>query len=100
FPYTTLFRSAGDTVRIWVPGCATGEEVYSIAILLKEAMEKRGARPKIQIFGTDIDETAVAAARAARYAKTTGVPPERLERWFVGEGDEFCPIREIREMCV
>jgi len=94
-------KGAEDPVRIWVAGCATGEEVYSIAILLREAIERHGAAPKVQIFGTDIDDAAVAIARAARYRKTmAGVSPERLERWFAGEGDEYCPVKEIREMCV
>ncbi|MHB8816445.1 MAG: chemotaxis protein CheB, partial [Steroidobacteraceae bacterium] len=75
-------KGADDHVRIWVPGCATGEEVYSIAILVKEAMERRRQVPKVQIFGTDIDAEAVAVARQGRYRKTTGVAIERLKRWF------------------
>lgn len=94
-------KGADDQVRIWVPGCATGEEVYSIAILLREAMERQGAALKVQIFGTDIDAAAVAIARAARYRKTmAGVSPERVERWFGEDGDEYCPVKVIRDMCV
>src|SRR6185312_15656438 len=94
-------KGAEDPVRIWVAGCATGEEVYSIAILLREAIERHGVAPKVQIFGTDIDDAAVAIARAARYRKTmAGVSPERIERWFAEEGDEYGPVKEIREMCV
>lgn len=94
-------KGAHDQVRVWVPGCATGEEVYSIAILLSEAMERQVAAPKVQIFGTDIDAAAVVTARAAGYRKgMAGVSPERLERWFVKEGDEYCPIKQVREMCV
>lgn len=94
-------KGTDDHVRIWVPGCATGEEVYSIAILLGEAMERHSAAPKVHIFGTDIDAAAVAVARAARYRKAmAGVSPERAERWFAEDGDESCPIKEIREMCV
>ena len=94
-------KGAGDQVRIWVPACATGEEVYSIAILVKQAMELRGMIPNVQIFGTDIDESAVAVARAGRYRKPlTGVTPERVERWFVDDGADRCPIKAIREMCV
>ena len=89
-----------DHVRIWVPACATGEEVYSIAILVREALIGRETFPSIQIFGTDIDENAVAFARSARYRKTTGLSPERLARWFAEDGDEHCPIKTIREMCV
>jgi two-component system CheB/CheR fusion protein len=94
-------KGVDDQIRIWVPGCATGEEVYSIAILVREAIERRGAAPTVQIFGTDIDNAAVSIARAARYRKTmAGVSPERLERWFAEEGDEYCPVKEVRDMCV
>jgi two-component system CheB/CheR fusion protein len=93
-------KSGGEAIRAWVPGCATGEEVYSVAIILKEALEKRGVDARIQIFGTDIDDKAVAVARAGRFLKTEGVSPERLRRWFIEDGEEFCPVREIREMCV
>jgi len=95
-------KSAEDQIRIWVPACATGEEVYSIAILVREALERQGSTGlRVQIFGTDIDDAAVAIARAARYArKMEGVSPERLERWFAEDGAEFCPMREIREMCI
>jgi len=87
-------------LRVWVAGCATGEEVYSIAIAIKEAMEAAGVTSKVQIFGTDIDDAAIAFARAGRYATTLGLSAERLERWFVKHNDEFCPTRAIREMCV
>jgi two-component system CheB/CheR fusion protein len=94
-------KSTADQVRIWVAGCATGEEVYSIAILLKEAMERLGTAPKVQIFGTDIDENAVAIARAGHYAKTMdGLSRERIARWFVEDGDGYRTIKPIREMCV
>lgn len=93
-------KGANDTIRLWVPGCATGEETYSIAILLKEAIDRIGVTSRAQIFGTDIDEKAVAHARAGRYEKTIGVSPERIERWFAEDGAEFCPVKEIREMCV
>ena len=91
----------GDPVRIWIPGCATGEEAYSIAILVKEAMVKREAELLVQIFATDLDGQAVATARHGRYRKpVSGVSPERLERWFADEGDDCCLIPGIRQMCV
>ena len=93
-------KGAGDQVRIWVPGCATGEEVYSIAIMLREA-KQQNASPEIKVFGTDLDATAVAAARAARYRKLpSGLSPERFQRWFATDGDHHCPVKEIRDMCV
>lgn len=93
-------KGADDPIRIWVPACATGEEVYSIAILVREAMERHGAVQKVQIFGTDIDDAAVAIARAARYSKMENVTRERIERWFSEDGEVHCPIREVREMCI
>ena len=90
-----------DSVRIWVPACATGEEVYSIAILVREEMMRQGKSLKLQVFGTDIDDRAVADARAARYPLTiAGVSPERIKRWFTSEGNVCGPIKEIRDACV
>ena len=94
-------KNAGEEVRVWVPGCATGEEAYTIAILLREAMDTRRPRPKVQIFGTDLDERAITVARLGRYRKPiAGLSPERSERWFTVEGDDCCVIPEIREMCI
>jgi two-component system CheB/CheR fusion protein len=94
-------KGADEDVRVWVPGCATGEEVYTIAILLREAMDARRPRPKVQIFGTDLDERAIAVARLGRYkSPAAGLSSERAERWFSVEGDGICIIPEIREMCV
>jgi two-component system, chemotaxis family, CheB/CheR fusion protein len=93
-------KPPGETIRIWVPGCSTGEEAYSLMILFKEAMEQQGRHSRIQIFGTDLDDNAVAFARSGRYRKTTGLSTERLKRWFTDEGEETCPIKSIREVCV
>jgi two-component system, chemotaxis family, CheB/CheR fusion protein len=101
FPLLLRGKQPHDPLRIWVPACATGEEVYSIAILLKEEMEKLGIDLPVQMFGTDIDDSAVATARAAYYPRAmTGMSPERLERWFVPHGDGYCPVKQIREMCI
>jgi two-component system, chemotaxis family, CheB/CheR fusion protein len=94
-------RGADDDIRIWVPGCATGQEAYSIAILLSEAMEGRRNKPKVQIFGTDIDERAIALARLGRYSRpVAGLSAERMERWFIDQGENACVAPEIRAMCV
>jgi two-component system, chemotaxis family, CheB/CheR fusion protein len=94
-------RSPDDPIRVWVPGCATGEEVYSLAILLSEAMAAANVAFKVQIFGTDLDANAIAIARAARYRKARAeVSAERLRIWFAAEGDAHCPIKSIREMCI
>lgn len=95
-------KQAGQQVRVWVLGCATGEEAYSIAILLRECMAKLDSVPQVQILATDIDGRALAAARVGRYR--TGIEndmsKERLARWFVREGDTYCVVKELREMCI
>ena len=95
-------KAAGEPIRIWAPGCATGEEVYSIAILLSECMtdSHRAQGSDIKIFGTDIDDGAIAIARSGSYRQpVTGVSPERLERWFVKEGNDHRLRPEIRQLC-
>ena len=88
--------------RVWVLGCATGEEAYSIAILLREQMAKLDTVPHVQIFATDIDGRALTMARAGRYPETIAraVTPERLTRWFTKEGATYCVVKELREMCI
>jgi two-component system CheB/CheR fusion protein len=95
-------KGAGDQVRAWVLGCATGEEAYSLAIMMREHMAGMDAVPHVQIFATDIDGRALAAARVGRFAETIArdVSPERLARWFVREGDTYCVVKELREMCI
>ncbi len=93
-------KGADDVVRVWVVGCATGEEVYSLAMLLRERADELAAPPKIQLFATDIDETALAAAREGTYSLSdvADVSPERLRRFFNKVGDAYRVRREIREM--
>ena len=94
-------KGADDDIRVWVPGCSTGQEALTLAILIREAITTRHAKPKVQIFGTDIDDRAIALARLSRYRKpVAGLSAERLERWFTEEGGDYCVISEIREMCV
>jgi two-component system CheB/CheR fusion protein len=95
-------KAAGDQLRVWVLGCATGEEAYSIAILLREQMARLDTVPHIQIFATDIDGRALAQARVGRYgaAAVQEVTPERLARWFIKEGDTYSVVKELREMCI
>ena len=95
-------KSKDDAVRIWVPGCSSGEEVYSIAIILRECMDKLKKNFKVQIFGTDIDGDAIDMARAGLYPASivADVTPERLKRFFVAEGGAFRIKKEIREMAV
>ena len=95
-------KGADDEVRVWVPGCSTGEEAYSIAILLREHLEKSSTPPKTQVFATDIDEIAMGVARAARYPASVvkEVSPERLRRFFVHEAGTYRVVKELRDMCL
>ena len=88
-------------IRIWVPGCASGEEVYSIAICLMEYLDGRGSNMQIQFFGTDVSVDALKTARAGRYIENIArnVSPERLERFFVRDGDHYCVDKSIRSLC-
>ena len=102
FPAIFEGRGPDDTVRIWVPGCATGEEAYSLAILAHEQIAGRPDGPRIQIFATDIDEAALSVARGGRYpaAMMDNVSPERLARFFVTDGATYAVSRETRDLCV
>ncbi|MBE7178524.1 MAG: histidine kinase, partial [Mucilaginibacter polytrichastri] len=93
-------KQQGESLRIWVAGCATGEEAYSLAMLCAERTLGFIDAPKIQIFATDIDESAIAQAREGLYTinDAADVSPERLRRYFTKEGDEYRIRREIREM--
>lgn len=99
-PPLLVGRDADDPIRVWVAGCATGEEVYSIAILLQEALGARRTEVAITIFATDIDPQSIAAARAGRFRRIDGLSPERLQRWFVKDGEDYTPIHAIRDICV
>jgi two-component system CheB/CheR fusion protein len=97
-----LFDSDVSSFRVWVPGCSTGEEAYSIAILLKEMAEARGDTRHWKIFGTDIDLDALRHARTGRYADTVieRLTDERREQHFTRDEDAWRISSELREMCV
>jgi two-component system CheB/CheR fusion protein len=99
-PSLLAAREPDDPIRVWVAGCATGEEVYSIAILLQETLGAHRADAVVTIFGTDIDPQAIAAARAARFRRMDGISAERLQRWFVKDGEDYLLTRDIRDLCV
>jgi len=98
-----LVKSKPDNgqIRIWVPGCSTGEEAYSIAILLRECMNEAKKNFNVQIFATDIDSNAIEKARIGSYSGIeSDVSKERLSRFFTSEGNLFHIRKEIREMLV
>jgi two-component system CheB/CheR fusion protein len=89
-------------VRIWVPGCASGEEAYTLAMLVREQLDRIGNAPEFQIFATDIDDRALAVARQGIYPQsiTESVSRERLERFFVKRGNQYHVTKELREYCL
>lgn len=89
-------------IRMWVPACATGEEVYSIAMILYEYMEEVNKTFKIQIFGTDINEDSINRARMGVYIDNIAmdVSPERLKKFFIKEGNTYLIKKEIRESAI
>ncbi|MCU1258605.1 MAG: Chemotaxis protein methyltransferase CheR [Bryobacterales bacterium] len=95
-------RPPEHPVRVWVPACSTGEEVYSLAICLREAMDAMQTSCVIQIFGTDISEAVIDKARAGIYAETvtSNVSPERLRNFFVKLDSGYQIRPNIRECCV
>ncbi|HSO26341.1 MAG TPA: chemotaxis protein CheB, partial [Methanobacteriaceae archaeon] len=95
-------KSDYDSIRVWVPGCSTGEEVYSIAIIIKELMEESGKTFEVQIFGTDIDRDAIKKARSGSYQGqiSTDVGSERLNKYFIQKDNLYVIKNEIREMAV
>jgi two-component system CheB/CheR fusion protein len=101
FPNIIEKKALGEPIRIWVPGCSTGEEVYSIAICLLEFLGTQ-QMPTIQIFGTDISEPAIEKARLGIYIPSlvTDVSPERLQRFFVKVEGGYQVSNAVRQMCV
>jgi len=100
-PKITEHHSAGEPIRIWIPGCSSGEEVYSIAICFLECLSHKNFEPLIQIFATDIDEGSLEKARAAVYIENIAadVSQERLKRFFTKIDHRYRINKSIREMC-
>jgi two-component system CheB/CheR fusion protein len=92
----------GAPVRIWVAGCATGEEVYSLAIVAHETLKESVEKEHVQIFGTDVSDSAVAFARHGLYpvSITDDVSPDRLHRFFVKEDGGYRVTKALRDMCI
>jgi two-component system CheB/CheR fusion protein len=103
-PQLFVGKPIGGSIRVWTPGCATGEEAYSLAILLAEHQDSLKQSCKIQVFATDIDNQAIATARAGLYPASIAadVSPERLARYFSAEGDgsAYRIHKTIRDMLI
>ena len=96
-------KRESDSIRVWVAGCASGEEAYSIAICLAELLDQSGRQLQVQIFATDVDAEAVQQARRGVYPPNiaTDVSPERLQRFFVKTEDgRYQVVRRIRDLVV
>ncbi|MDP5255576.1 MULTISPECIES: chemotaxis protein CheB [unclassified Vibrio] len=91
-----------STVRIWIPGCATGEEVYTFAIMICEQLGRRVSDFDIKIFGTDIDMAATEVARKGVYPEPLleGLDKVLIDRYFIQDGRSFKIIKHVRDMCV
>jgi len=102
FPDLLKDKDDFNPLRIWIAGCSTGEEPYSIAICLSEYLGEKVADYKIQIFATDISEKSVSKARSGVYAKRdiVGLSADRLERYFTKVNGSFHINKSIRDMCV
>ena len=89
-------------IRIWIPGCSTGEEPYSIAFILSEILDNKVADYKIQIFATDLDESVIALCRKARYPEAAVINIDRniVKKYFTVKNDEYEVIKPIRDMCI
>ncbi len=102
-PLVLKTKPRNSTVRVWIPGCSTGEEAYSVGIVLSECLEAlKLDGVKVQIFATDLDKEAMDRARQGLYLPTIAVDvsPERLRRYFIKEDDGYRLINPIREMIV
>ncbi|MDX6458640.1 MAG: two-component system, chemotaxis family, CheB/CheR fusion protein, partial [Acidobacteriaceae bacterium] len=102
FPQFLINRARGKPVRIWIPGCASGEEVYAVAICLLEFFNENEANFPIQIFGTDLSAIAIQTARKGLYPHKIAedVSPEHLQRFFMKRDEGYQISSAVRELCV
>jgi len=102
FPVLIKGRPSTDPVRIWIPGCSTGEEAYSFAICLLEYLGVKALNTPVQIFATDLDETAIEKARTGIYSKieVKNVSQQRLKRFFTKTDSNYQVVKAIRDICI
>jgi two-component system CheB/CheR fusion protein len=102
FPELFRDRPSGQPFRLWIPGCATGEEAYSLLICLLEYLGENASTTSIQAFGTDLSEQALAQARTGLYPEsiTADVSPERLRRFFVRANGGYQIHKALRDLCI
>ena len=102
FPRILKNKIQGDTIRIWVAACATGEEVYSIAMTLLEIQKNKAIFIPFQIFASDLSADAIAVARTGEYSQQqlTNVSPKRLQQFFEKSKDKYRISKSLRDVCV
>jgi two-component system CheB/CheR fusion protein len=102
FPRIISSKSSGDAVRIWVAGCSTGQEAYSMAIMMLEVLGAKASSLQIQIFATDLSDSAVAKARMGVFTKgeVLDISPARLDRFFSKIDDQYKVNKLVRDLCV
>jgi two-component system CheB/CheR fusion protein len=102
FPAVLKNKEEGSTIRMWVAGCSSGEEVYSLAICLLEALGDSAQRHQIQIFGSDVSERVIQIARAGRYSEGAmlGISEEQRRRYFTKQDNGFRITKSVRDLCV
>src|SRR5262245_16578358 len=102
FPRIVERKKPGETIRVWIPGCSTGEEAYSLGICLLEALGDRAQEFRLQLFATDLDDEAISRARAGLYPPSisTDVSADRLRRFFQRRENGYEVGRRLRELVV
>lgn len=95
-------KSSNEAIRVWVPACSTGQEAYSLAMLIVETLGEKAAKTPIQVFATDLSETAITKARLGIYTReeVADIPPRRLQRFFIKIDGSYRIVKSIRDLCV
>jgi two-component system, chemotaxis family, CheB/CheR fusion protein len=102
FPSIVKDKTNKGTIRIWAPGCSTGEETYSLAIVLLEFLGDKGSGFQVQLFGTDVNERGIEKARAGMYPERISqeISPDRLRRFFTKTDEGYRVSKGVRDLCV
>ena len=95
-------KNADESLRIWIPACSTGEEAYTIAMIINELQESRSEKIPVQIFATDLSEASIKVARLGEYTENElkGVSEKQLNRYFTKKGNTYHIVKEIRDVCI
>jgi two-component system CheB/CheR fusion protein len=102
FPRILKRKNLTDPFRIWIPACSTGEEAYSVAMILFELLGDKATGSLVQIFATDLSETAIMKARQGLYSGSDmrDISPKRIQRFFTKTDGSYRIIKPIRDLCI